>query len=61
MYVKKGGRGGARRGAGRKRADNSIAQYYADRHRVLPLDHLLTLTSGTDPLTGKPLTGKKRV
>lgn len=59
-YIKKGGHGGVRRGAGRKRADNRRAERYSKRFSIMPLDYMLSQLNGLNPLTGKPLTGKNR-
>jgi hypothetical protein len=63
-YVKKGGQGGPRPGAGCKRADNyadnCVIQHYRQGYSILPLDCLLSSLSGIDPFTGEPFTNKNR-
>lgn len=59
-YEKKGGHGGARPGAGRKPADNRIAEAYRERFAILPIDYMLSVINGVNPATGEPFTDETR-
>lgn len=60
-YMKKGGHGGARQGAGRKPAgDNRLIEHYRQRFAITPADYLFAIVNEVDPLTGQPLTGSNR-
>lgn len=59
-YLKKGGHGGRRAGAGRKPASNGVAERYRERYPMLPLDYLLCIAgTGVDPVTGKKATARR--
>jgi len=59
-YIKKGGHGGARLGAGRKPAGDGIAQRYRERFKFLPVDYFMEMVNGKDPTTGETPSAKRR-
>ena len=52
-YVKKGGHGGRRPGAGRKPAGDRVAEDYRKRFAILPLERWLSIINGKDPASNR--------
>lgn len=59
-YQNKRGDGGAHAGGCRKHPDNSVAEMYRERFPVLPLDYILSILNGINPMTRKPFTSANR-